>query len=77
MSTINVEYFSERNRKLVRLINDFGEILSREDFKAYKEIVLTIDTVDNDKKLTEQEEKEILVKIYNGMINKFKEFAKV
>lgn len=78
MSTVNTEYFSEQNRRLARLINDFGELLSREDFKAYQEVVLSNICVDkkhnekDDEKLSEQEQKEFLLKIYNIMIDKFR-----
>lgn len=73
MSTVNTEYFTENNKRLARLINDFGELLSREDFKAYQEVVLKLVCVDKvDVELSKQEQKEFLLKVYNTMIDKFK-----
>jgi len=82
MTTLNTNYFSEENKRLARLINDLGELLSREDFKAYEEIILTplcleklsyVCIEKKEKKLSEQEDKEFLLMLYNLMIDKFRE----
>ena len=71
MATVNVQYVLQENQRLARMINDVGELLSREDLKLYEQVVLS--NFDFNKKLSHEEERDFLHKLYNCIIDKLKE----
>ena len=71
MSTINTEYILPENQRLARMINDIGELISREDLQIYQGIIMTKFVFK--KKLNPEEEKKFLLELYNYMVDKLKE----
>jgi hypothetical protein len=53
------------------MINDIGELLSRENIKLYEQVIL--EHFNFDKKFNAQEEKEFLYKLYKCLVDKLKE----
>jgi len=85
MTVLNIEYFLPKHKRIVRAINDTGEILLREDLELYNEIVSKITKPTKITKTTkitkptketgeeEEEEKVFLDKLYICLIEKLKE----
>ncbi len=71
MTTVNMEYILPQNQRLARIINDIGELLSRENTKFYQDIIL--DNFIFNQKLNPEEEKKFLYNLYICMIDKLKE----
>jgi hypothetical protein len=72
MSTIDITSISENNKNLARTINDLGEILHREDYNLYQQLVTMFFT---DLEIITDDvihEKEILLLLYNNILDLLK-----
>lgn len=77
MNTINVDNLFIENKRLGRIINDLGELIGRESSKLYSEVVMSNFNSTNfanfTKNLSQEDEKNFLIKLYHCMIDKLKE----
>ena len=69
MSTININHVFDENKKLAGIINELGELLLRENMKLYEQVISIFFLID---KTDPKEEKEFLLKLYIGIIDKLK-----
>jgi len=73
MSTINLDYILDENKKLARLINDFGDILYRENPRLYEEMVIAnFDSV-FDRKMVNDQQNDFLNGLYQHILDKLKQ----
>lgn len=71
MTILNIHVIKYENRRLARMINDLGELISRENSKIYQDIIVTKFSFNND--LNSNEEKKFLLELYTYMVDKLKE----
>lgn len=73
MTTINIDKLLYENKRIGRMINDLGDLILRENFNIYNDIVINNLQPIFYNDLNEKNQKEFLIKIYNCMIDKLKE----